>query len=140
MIEWIEDKQDDLFEKKSGSGLDYAEDDLKFARHGLTLGEKAPFRLVAYHAQQCAEKALKAFLVYHREDFPFTHNISILLELCEKSADWPTRLQEAEMLTSYAISVRYPGIDESVTFQQARAAILLAQKVKEKVNASLSGI
>jgi len=120
--------------------LDYAEEDLKFARHGLTLGTEAPFRLVAYHAQQCAEKSLKAFLVYHREDFPFTHNISILLELCEKYVGWPAVLQEAEILTSYTISVRYPGEDEIVTEPQARSAILLAQKVKQKIEDSLSGI
>lgn len=78
--------------------------------------------------------------MYHREDFPFTHNISTLLELCEKYAGWPAELQEAEILTSYAISVRYPGEDEIVTEPQARFAILLAQKIKHKIEDALSGI
>lgn len=38
----------------------YADEDLLLAKHGLTLGTEAPLRLIAYHAQQCAEKYLKA--------------------------------------------------------------------------------
>ena len=28
-----------------------------------------------FHAQQAAEKCLKAFLLYHGKDFPYTHNL-----------------------------------------------------------------
>jgi len=41
----------------------YAEEDLLLARHGLTLASSSPWRLIAFHAQQCAEKYLKACLV-----------------------------------------------------------------------------
>lgn len=40
-----------------------ADEDLRLARHGLSLKSACPYRLIAYHAQQCAEKYLKAFLV-----------------------------------------------------------------------------
>ena len=66
--------------------LKYGDEDLRLARHGLTLTSGVPYRLIAYHAQQCAEKYLKAFLVYHRIDFPYTHNIGRLLELCAENA------------------------------------------------------
>ena len=59
----------------------YADEDLVLARHGLTLGDEAPLRLIAYHAQQCAEKYPKAYLVWKGIDFPYTHNIARLLEL-----------------------------------------------------------
>ena len=36
--------------------LAYAEEDLRLARHGLTLQSNCPYRLIAYHGQQCAEK------------------------------------------------------------------------------------
>ena len=41
-----------------------AESDLKTAEHTLTLKENCPFDTVCFHAQQCAEKYLKALLVY----------------------------------------------------------------------------
>ena len=39
--------------------LRYGDDDLRLARHGLKL-QNSPHHLIAYHAQQCAEKHLKA--------------------------------------------------------------------------------
>lgn len=69
----------------------HADDDMRVAQHTLTLPDECPYRLVAYHAQQCAEKYLKAFLVLRGIDFPFTHNIARLLELCYEQAGWPTR-------------------------------------------------
>jgi HEPN domain-containing protein len=61
--------------------LEYADEDLRLARHGLTLSTGCPYRLIAYHAQQCVEKYIKAYLVYHEIDFPYSHNIARLLEL-----------------------------------------------------------
>ena len=40
-----------------------AEDDLKNAVHTLKLGRTGPIDTVCFHAQQCAEKYLKAYLV-----------------------------------------------------------------------------
>ena len=77
----------------------YADEDLRLARHGMELEADRPYRLIAYHAQQCAEKYLKAYLVSGSVDFPFTHNISLLLELCEDSATWAATLREAERLS-----------------------------------------
>ena len=54
----------------------------------MTMSTAIPYRLVAYHAQQCAEKCLKAYLVAGLTDFPCTHNIGVLLELSAKSAPW----------------------------------------------------
>ncbi|MBM3322493.1 HEPN domain-containing protein [candidate division WOR-3 bacterium] len=39
-----------------------AEEDLVLAEHGLTMTENCPYDLICYHAQQCAEKYLKALL------------------------------------------------------------------------------
>ena len=41
-----------------------AENDLRNAEHTLTMKEGCPFDLVCFHAQQCAEKYLKAWLVF----------------------------------------------------------------------------
>lgn len=113
--------------------LSYADEDLRLARHALTLATGVPYRLVAYHAQQCAEKSLKAYLVSHRIDFPYTHNISRLLELCRDKAHWCVDLLDAEVLSVYAITTRYPGEDEEVTRDEALRAIELAESVKDLV-------
>lgn len=123
--------------RKAGQWLAFAEEDLRLAQHALTLTTGVPYRLVAYHAQQCAEKSLKAFLVLHRIDFPYTHNISRLLELCHDVASWGDTLLDAEELSVYAVTTRYPGVDEEVTEQEALRAIELGALVREVVGREL---
>jgi len=118
--------------------LNYADEDLQLARHGLTLKTGCPYRLIAYHAQQCTEKYLKAYLVYQGVDFPYTHNISLLLELCAKHANWAEKLREAEELTPYAITARYPGEDEQVSRKETSRAIKIASHVREVVRAEFT--
>jgi HEPN domain-containing protein len=117
--------------------LEFADEDLKLARHGLTLTSGVPYRLIAYHAQQCAEKYLKAFLVYHEIDFPYTHNIGRLLELCAEKGDWARNLPEADELTPFAITARYPSEQETVTREESLRAIEIALKVRETIRKAL---
>ena len=124
--------------RKVRQWLDHAEEDLKLARHGFSLGSAPPFRLIAYHAQQCAEKHLKAYLVFHGIDFPYTHNLARLLELCAEESSWGEQLPEAEELTPYAITTRYPGEDEEVSEQEARRAVEIADRVREVVRQALT--
>ena len=106
----------------------YAEEDLRLAKHGLTMSSSCPFRLIAYHAQQCAEKYLKAYLVFKRIDFPYTHNIRNLLQLCD--GNWTGEISDADELTPFAVTTRYPGEDERVTRKDAQHALDLAKKVR----------
>ncbi len=69
-----------------------------------------PWDTVAFHAQQAAEKVLKAFLLHHDRPFPRTHDLSALLQLCSEVA--PDLLSLAERclrLSAYAVEHRYPG-------------------------------
>jgi HEPN domain-containing protein len=124
-------------QRKVGQWLAFADEDMRLARHALTLATGVPYRLVAYHAQQCAEKSLKAYLVYHRTDFPYTHNISRLLELCGDTAAWGDSLLDAEELSAFAVTTRYPGEDEAVTEDEALRAIELAALVRVTVGRQL---
>jgi len=110
--------------------IDYANEDLALAEYGLHMEPVCPCRLIAYHAQQCVEKYLKAFLVYYRQDFPYTHNISTLLEMCRGYGDWAESFTDAEVLTSYATSVRYPGEAETVGVDEAKYAVAIAGQIK----------
>lgn len=117
--------------------IEYADEDLRLAEYALRMESGCPYRLIAYHAQQCVEKYIKAFLVYHRQDFPYTHNISALLELCRKHADWVDSLTQAETLTAYAITTRYPGEDEPVSLVEAKNAVTIATQVKSAMKTLL---
>lgn len=87
--------------RKTKEWLVHADEDLRLAKHGLKLKSSCPYKLIAYHAQQCAEKCLKAYLVFRNIDFPYTHNISHLLELCPEFASLSKDLAEAKVLTPF---------------------------------------
>ena len=110
-----------------------ADEDLRVAQHTLTLADECPYRVVAYHAQQCVEKYLKAYLVLHGTDFPYTHNIARLVELCSEQSAWGEALEDAEELTPFAISARYPGENESVSEAEARRTVDIAARVQQVV-------
>jgi len=116
----------------------HADDDMRVAEHTLTLPDDCPYRLVAYHAQQCAEKYLKPYLVLRGIDFPFTHNLARLLELCSEQSAWREQLKDVEELTPFAITACYPGDDEPVSEAEARRAVDIATRAREEVRAALS--
>jgi HEPN domain-containing protein len=123
--------------RKVTQWLTFADDDLKMASDTLSRGAGGPYRLIAYHAQQCAEKYLKAYLVYQNVDFPYTHNIRRLLKLCGQRATWAQDLKDAEQLTPYAITARYPGEDEEVAQAEASEAVDIARQVRNRVRSEL---
>ncbi len=133
-------KREKLLDQKVLQWLSYAEEDLRLARHGLTLQSNCPYRLIAYHGQQCAEKCLKAYLVHKSIDFPYTHNIARLLELCAEHAPWAEKLTDAEQLSPFAITTRYPGEDEQVSREEATRAVEIAERLRTVVLAALADV
>jgi HEPN domain-containing protein len=124
---------DEKIIKKIYQWVAYAEADYKAANALLKLSDSS-YHIAAFHAQQCAEKYLKGFLVLCGIKFPYTHNISTLLELCaDQGTDWDKTLEDAEILTDYALTARYPGEDEPVLYEDALEAIELAAKVRQTV-------
>ena len=70
-----------------------------------------PFRdIVAFHAQQAAEKYLKALLTRHQIEFPKTHELRRLLELlAEVEPQLTTSLTDIKWLEPFGVDIRYPG-------------------------------
>jgi HEPN domain-containing protein len=65
---------------------------------------------VCFHAEQCAEKYLKAWLAEHEIEFPKTHDLEVLAKLCMPSLGGVERLTDGlRFLTSHAVEIRYPG-------------------------------
>jgi HEPN domain-containing protein len=63
-----------------------ARQDLKIIEQGMDRPETEwVSELLCFHAQQAAEKALKAFLIAKSEEPPRTHSIEVLLERCRLS-------------------------------------------------------
>lgn len=83
-----------------------------------------------FHAQQVAEKYLKAFLVHSEIPFPYTHNLSKLLRICSQlDKDFLLLVPSAELLTPYAIDARYEP-DFLPKRKSARQAIADALAIK----------
>lgn len=89
--------------------LSHAKSDLRLAR--LAAGDEFVRKeQVCFHAQQAAEKAIKAVLLHLQIEFPLTHDIEQLLEIIESSGvSIPEDVQSAGSLTPYAVEARYPG-------------------------------
>ena len=90
-----------------------------------------------FHAQQVAEKMLKAFLVTKDRDFPFTHNLEKLLELAAEEDPSFLKFQAAaETLTPYAVELRYDQ-DRRATQVTAKEACAMAKNILRFVHARL---
>jgi HEPN domain-containing protein len=114
-----------------------AEEDLDGAR-ALFAQRRGLLGLVGYHAQQAAEKFLKAFLTHHQIEFPKTHEIEELLKLtAQVDPGMVPALKEADALTDYGVDARYPGGPVPANRNEAQEAIDLAERVREYVLGSL---
>lgn len=110
-----------------------AENDLKNAAHTLKLGRDCPTDTVCFHAQQCVEKYLKAFLVLAEIQFPKTHDIEVLAGLIPKGTIAFLTVEEQRRLTEYATVMRYPGPYEPIRLCEAKEAVRIARLVRRKI-------
>ena len=110
-----------------GRWLHHARSDLAYALAPRPVG--GLLETLCFHAQQAAEKSLKAVLVHHSVDFPRTHNLVRLVDLLPADLARPPELAQVVRLTPYAVAARYPGVDDEVTedqYQEAQEAVRLA--------------
>ena len=115
-----------------------ADVDLSAARALHSAGDLTD--VVAFHAQQVAEKALKALLVWHQVEYPKTHDIERLLELCASiDPEVAVALASAAELTPYGVEYRYPGEYPPVSEAAAKLSLATAQLVVGEVAKRLSG-
>jgi HEPN domain-containing protein len=96
------------------------------------------YEQLCFHAQQAAEKALKALLQAHDEEPPYIHDIRALTELLRTKVVVPERIAEAASLTQYAVLSRYPPFGEPVNEARWREATAVARVVVEWVEQQLA--
>lgn len=95
--------------------IDTSEDWLRYAEQDFVAAERLlePPALpgtVCFHAQQAAEKALKAYLIWLTADrVPHTHDLRTLsAAVVERGGQAPDE-GHIEALGGYAVAARYPG-------------------------------
>jgi HEPN domain-containing protein len=87
-----------------------AEGDFVCVRRECRARKNPVYDAACFHAQQCAEKYLKACLQEYRIPFDKTHKLLHLLELLEKKAPMLTAHKEQlQLLDAYSVAFRYPG-------------------------------
>lgn len=107
--------------------LDKAEHDLVAARATLATGQATD--MVCFHAQQAAEKSLKAVLAVKDVAYPWRHDLGELPALVRRH--FPTLdLPEDDILelSPYAVQTRYDAA-WNPEIGQARSALTLAERV-----------
>lgn len=76
----------------------------------LDLGEIA-LEDLCFDLQQCAEKSIKAVLIFKNIDFPYTHKLNILVDLLEEnSIHLSDKVKDSVILTVFAVEARYDDI------------------------------
>ena len=109
---------------------------LRYARSDLALASAdAPADVLpvalCFHAQQAAEKALKAVLVHVGTPITKTHNIRFLVDRLPVEISVPDWVDRAAILTKYAVQLRYPEDVDEVTESELQDALLLGRNVLE---------
>jgi HEPN domain-containing protein len=123
---------------------DFVQQWLNRAHKDLVAGEMLlkggfeDYENVGFHAQQAAEKYIKAFLVRHQIEFPKAHNIALLRQLVANvDPELAKSLAEADALTPYGVEFRYPGDLPSVSRDEGERAVRLAEETRDLILASL---
>ena len=113
-----------------------AEGDFATAEREVRARKKPNYDAACFHAQQCAEKYLKAFL--QEKDIPFgkTHNLVALLDQAlEAFSSLELLRPDLQRLNIYAVQFRYPG--ESADKDTAREAVSVCRIVRERLRTTL---
>jgi HEPN domain-containing protein len=114
------------------SWLIHAKSDLLLSK----IGDRDEILLnqLCFHAQQTAEKSLKAVLIKLNVEFEFTHNIKSLILSIPESIQKPSFFNEITILTDYAVATRYPGDYEEIFPEEYERAVYLADLVYNWAN------
>jgi len=88
----------------------YSQNDLTSAHHLYNDLHPKQSEIACYLSQQCAEKALKGYLLFKDTEPPRIHNLVELCQICMKfDSTFSEILDACSDLTPYGVAVRYPN-------------------------------
>lgn len=92
-----------------------------------------------FHTHQCAEKALKAFIVFGQQAIPKTHDLRLLVLAC---ADIDSELmlfrEKSKDLNGYGHDSRYPNDAFYVDKEATEKAIVTAEEILSTIKRKLA--
>ena len=87
--------------------------------------------IFGFHAQQAAEKSLKAWLALLGEVYPLTHDLDALIErLSGRNAD-VGRYRELTAYSAFAVQFRYEGMTEGISIDREHALHLVSALLQQ---------
>jgi HEPN domain-containing protein len=107
----------------------YSENDLISGRHLFRDLYPKQIEIACYLSQQCAEKALKGYLLFRDTEPPRIHNLVELCQLCMNYDDTFSAILDAcSDLTPYGVAIRYPNelvVDDEIAQSALSKAYLI---------------
>lgn len=94
---------------------------------------------MCFHAQQCAEKALKAWLTWLGVVFPRTHDLTLLLNLLAAQGVDPSPFADLIEYNPYAVLWRYESFGGSDEPLDRPATIARVERLLAHVSAVCAG-
>ena len=120
---------DDLSINLTEEWLRYAKNDLIVAKHSFEDLHPKQTEIASYHCQQCAEKALKAYLLFKNTEPPKTHDLKVLCRMCKDiDVSFANIEIQCAHLNPYGVAVRYPN-ELSPNEEMVELAISKTQQV-----------
>ena len=94
--------------------------------------------MVCFHAQQAAEKCLKALLAFQARPFPKTHDLTVLVGLSALDLGIQPADDDLVELSHLAVAPRYPFEADDLSGEVASRATATARRVESLVLDALS--
>jgi HEPN domain-containing protein len=106
----------------AGEWVEKAEGDFATMQRESRARKNPNYDAICFHAQQCAEKYLKARLTEAGVEFGKVHDlVSLLDQVLAVQPDWEVFREDLAYLSDFAVSFRYPG--ESANKESALEAV-----------------
>jgi HEPN domain-containing protein len=109
-----------------------AEGDFVSAGRELRARKDPNYDSACFHAQQCAEKYLKARLMEANIPFRRSHDLLMLLNLVLPiEPSWQALMPQLSQITIFAVDFRYPGMTADKAL--AKQAYVACQEVRQVI-------
>ena len=116
--------------------ITFAKADLRAARLLLSDTE-VPARIACFHAQQAAEKAIKAVLISEETPFRKAHDVIVLAGLLPVKLIVELESIDPVVLQQWAVDGRYPGDLPDATATEADEVLVVASVIVAAMDAFL---
>jgi HEPN domain-containing protein len=94
----------------TGEWVAKAEEDFAVLERESRVRSKPAYSAIAFHAQQCAEKCLKACLCEAGREIPRIPELTVFLDqVVDLGPAWELMRADLRFLTDFAVGYRYPG-------------------------------